>query len=436
MGRIRAVKRAEERHHVGQAASAGIGGLNGDSFLAPSATLEAVEPEHSNGGNGDSSPAPSATLEAVEPEHSNGGNGDSSPAVSATLEAVEPEHTNGGSGDSSLAASATREPIEPEHSNGGNGDSSPAASATLEAVKPEHANGGNGNSSVATSGTSGPVFGAPYASSRSFFKAVRKPHWELPAPAERLEPSRDSKSLSPDGFRHLALLAGEESRLVFPTNPNGLAAEQFRLLRRTLIRESDTGAVLLITSPAAGDGKTFTSVNLASCLAESGSPTLLVEMDVRRPKIAEVLSRGIEPPGLEDALAGKVEPSRVVHGIRELNLYVAMVAKTPENPSRLVSGPGIKRFLAWAREHFLWVVLDAPPVIPVADVTELLPLADAALLIVRAQGTPRELAKRAVEMMGKHLRGVIFNEVTVESNPHYRYMREYDSPQKTYGKSG
>lgn len=269
-----------------------------------------------------------------------------------------------------------------------------------------------------------------------FFKAARKPHWELPTPAERLEPSRDSKSPSPDGFRHLAFLAGEESRLVFPTNPNGLAAEQFRLLRRTLIRESDTGAVLLITSPAAGDGKTFTSVNLASCLAESGSPTLLVEMDVRRPKIAEILSHGIEPPGLEDALAGKVEPSRVVHGIRELNLYAAMVAKTPENPSRLVSGPGIKRFLAWAREHFLWVVLDAPPVLPVADVTELLPLADTALLIVRAQGTPRELAKRAVEMMGKHLRGVIFNEVTVDSNPHYRYMREYDSPQKADGKSG
>jgi capsular exopolysaccharide synthesis family protein len=368
MGRIRAAKRAEGRRHihVGQAASAGIGGLDGDSFLASSATLEAVEPEQIKGGNG---------------------------------------------------------------------DSSPAVSATLEAVKPEHGNGGNRNSSLATSGTSGPaVFGAPYSSSRSFFKAVRKPHWELPA-AERLEPSRDSKSPSPpDGFRHLALLAGEESRLVFPTNPNGLAAEQFRMLRRTLIRESDTGAVLLITSPAAGDGKTFTSVNLASCLAESGSPTLLVEMDVRRPKIAEVLSRGIEPPGLEDALAGKVEPPRVVHGIRELNLYVAMVAKTPENPSRLVSGPGIKRFLAWAREHFLWVVLDAPPVIPVADVTELLPLADAALLIVRAQGTPRELAKRAVEMMGKHLRGVIFNEVTVESNPHYRYMREYDSPQKTDGK--
>jgi capsular exopolysaccharide synthesis family protein len=416
MGRIRAAKRAEERRdvHVGQAASAEISGLNGDAFLAPSATLEAAELEHTNGGNRDSSLA-----------------------VSATLEAVEPKHSNGGNGDSSVAASATLEPVEPKQINGGSGDSSHAASGTLQAVEPEHADGGNGNSSLATRGTSGPgLDGTPHSSSRSFFKAVRKPHWELPKPTERLEPSRDFKSPSPDGFRHLALLAGEESRLVFPTNPNGLAAEQFRLLRRTLIRESDTGAVLLITSPAAGDGKTFTSVNLASCLAESGSPTLLVEMDVRRPKIAEVLSRGIEPPGLEDALAGKVEPSRVVHGIRELNLYVAMVAKAPENPSRLVSGPGIKSFLAWAREHFLWVVLDAPPVIPVADVTELLPLADAALLIVRAQGTPRELAKRAVEMMGKHLRGVIFNEVTVESNPHYRYMREYDSPQKTDGKSG
>jgi Mrp family chromosome partitioning ATPase len=70
-------------------------------------------------------------------------------------------------------------------------------------------------------------------------------------------------------------------------------------------------------------------------------------------------------------------------------------------------------------------VLDAPPVLPAADVPELLPFADAALLVIRAQTTPRELAKRAIEMLGKQLRGVVFNEVTVDSNPHYRYLSQY-----------
>jgi Mrp family chromosome partitioning ATPase len=81
--------------------------------------------------------------------------------------------------------------------------------------------------------------------------------------------------------------------------------------------------------------------------------------------------------------------------------------------------------LTWARENFLWVVLDAPPVLPAADVSELLPFADAALLVIRARNTPRDLSKRAIELLGKHLRGVIFNEVTVDSDPDYRYLSGY-----------
>ena len=255
--------------------------------------------------------------------------------------------------------------------------------------------------------------------------------WSTKKPLGR---SRDFESTN--GYRHLTLLANEEARLVFQTAPNGLAAEQFRLLRRTLTQEFESGAVLLITSPAMGDGKTLTSVNLASCLAESGQPTLLVEADIRRPTIRKILSAGVEPPGVEDVLARNVEPRRAVHGIKELNLYAAMVTRIPDNPAQLIGGPGVKDFLAWARENFLWVVLDAPPTLPAADVSELLPFADAALLVIRAQSTPRELARQAVEILGRHLRGVVFNEVTVNSNPHYRYLNNYYYSQTTDSKSG
>lgn len=254
------------------------------------------------------------------------------------------------------------------------------------------------------------------------------------ATGKELAPSRDFGSVN--GYRHLNLLANEESRLVFQIEPNGLAAEQFRLLRRNLAREFETGAVLLITSPAMGDGKSLTSVNLASCLAESGQPTLLIEADIRRPSIRPIFGSAIEPPGVEDVLALNVEPRRVVHGIKELNLYAAIVTRIPYNPAQLIGGPGVKRFLAWARENFLWIVLDAPPTLPAADVSELLRFADAAVLVVRAQSTPRELAKQSVEILGKHLRGVIFNEVTVDSNPHYRYLNNYYYPQTPNSKSG
>ena len=229
----------------------------------------------------------------------------------------------------------------------------------------------------------------------------------------------------PNGFRYVTPLTQGESRLVFQTDPQGFAAEQFRLLRRTLNHQFEAGGVLLITSPGMGDGKTLTSVNLCSCLADADHTTLLVEADIRRPTIREVLGCEISPPGIEDALRETVEPCKAVHCIQTLNLCAAMVVKAPVNPSQLISGPGLKNFLAWARNRFHWVVLDAPPVLPAADVSELLPLADAALLVVRAHATPKELSKRAIEMLGKRLSGVIFNEVTVDSNPDYQYLSHY-----------
>jgi Mrp family chromosome partitioning ATPase len=238
---------------------------------------------------------------------------------------------------------------------------------------------------------------------------------------DRFGVSRDAKP--PNVFRHLPLFVREESRLVFKTDPGGLAAEQFRLLRQTLKQEFATGAVLLITSPGMGDGKTLTSVNLCTSLVDSEHPTLLLEMDVRRPKIREILANEIEPPGLEDALAGKVEPSQAIYWIKELNLHAAMVIKIPENPCQLISG--VKHFLEWARKHFFWILLDAPPVLPTADVSEILTFSDAALLVIRANSTPRELSKRTIELLGRRLRGVIFNEVTVSSNPDYCYLSDY-----------
>src|SRR5215467_7932947 len=148
---------------------------------------------------------------------------------------------------------------------------------------------------------------------------------------------------SPNGFRKLILPAAEESRLVFRTDPLGLAAEQFRLLRQSLTNEFSNGAALLLTSPSIGDGKTLTSINLTSCLAETGSPTLLIEVDTRRPAIAQALNCTIESPGLEDALPGTVEPTEVIHWIEELNFHAALITKVPENPFNLTSK--IKEFV-------------------------------------------------------------------------------------------
>src|SRR5271170_862108 len=103
--------------------------------------------------------------------------------------------------------------------------------------------------------------------------------------AEEPAVARPAVPASRNGFRGLTLPRKENSRLIFHTDSHGMAAEQYRLLRRKLTQEFSNGGVLMVTSPTVGDGKTLTSINLCSCLAEGGEPTLLVEADMRRPTV-------------------------------------------------------------------------------------------------------------------------------------------------------
>jgi len=232
---------------------------------------------------------------------------------------------------------------------------------------------------------------------------------------------------SHNGYRHWELPFRGDSRLVFHTDAFGLAAEQFRLLRRKLIHRFGDGGVLIVTSPTQGDGKTLTSINLCSCLAETGDPTLLFEADMRKPTLAKVLSCPLQGPAMEDVLAGVAQPSEAIHRIEQLHFHAAMFGRAPQDASKFVNGRRLRELLSWARNNFRWIVLDTPPVLPGADVADLMPQADAVLLVIRADGTPRELCKRAFEMLGKRLSGVILNSATVDSNPHYRYLSNYYS---------
>jgi polysaccharide biosynthesis transport protein len=161
-----------------------------------------------------------------------------------------------------------------------------------------------------------------------------------------------------------------------------------------------------------------------------GEPTLLIEADLRRPTMNKVLGCEPDGPGLEQVLSDGSDPRQAIHLIEDLRLHVAMVANVPPDPSKLINGSGFRQMLAWARSHFRWVVMDATPVLPAADVADLLPQADCVLLVVRAASTPRELAKRTIEILGKRLHGVILNEATIDSNPYYRHLS------KAYGMSG
>jgi capsular exopolysaccharide synthesis family protein len=254
------------------------------------------------------------------------------------------------------------------------------------------------------------------------------------ANSEAAAESDGSMLISPDSRRRITITKRESSRLVFQTDPHGLAAEQFRFLRRALEQRFPKGALLLITSPAPRDGKTLTSINLSACLAESGKSTLLLEGDIRQPAIAKVLGTSGPGHGIEDALTGAADAAETVHYVEDLSFCVSMVANPPADPARVIAGKGSQKLFAWARQHFHWVVLDSPPVFLAADVAHLATLTDTVLLVVRAQSTPRYLVNRAFELFGDRLYGVLMNEATVASNPHYRYLADYRYKGNTFGR--
>jgi len=246
--------------------------------------------------------------------------------------------------------------------------------------------------------------------------------------------SRPSEQVSRTAvdFPHLRLGRGDDSRLVFHTDPRGLAAEQYRLLRRNLEQKFPKGAVLLMTSPAPRDGKTLSAANLCSCLADSGRSTLLLECDLRQPSLRKLMRTAADSTtGIEAVLAGSAAPEAAVRFVEDLSVHVALVQTAPPNPSQLIRGAGMRNFLAWAREHFDWLVVDGPPIFPAADVAEISPLTDAVLMVVRARNTSRHLISKSVDLLGSRLFGVVLNEANVESNAYYQYLS--DSPKTKSG---
>ena len=228
-----------------------------------------------------------------------------------------------------------------------------------------------------------------------------------------------------NGYKHIHAQLTDNSRLAYYLQPHGLVSEQLRFLRRSLHQDMPNGGVLIVSSPAAADGKTLTAVNLAACLGDSGDTTLIADVDTRRPGLHSTIECETTQHGIEEAFAENVQPHDVVQYIEELKLHAAFVSAVPTDPSKLISGAGVGKFLTWARENFRWTVLDTPPVVPVGDVSKLLPLVDAVLLVIRAHQTPRDLTKRAFELMGSHLYGVIMNETESESTTRYSYFSRY-----------
>ena len=219
----------------------------------------------------------------------------------------------------------------------------------------------------------------------------------------------------------LTLRPSKGSRLVFVTEPHGLAVEQYKLLRRRLCALSPRGGLLLVTSPGAAEGKTLTSVNLAWCLAEDGHATCLVDLDFRAPGVLVTLGCKTESDGVTEVLAGKSAISRVIRQVGARPLYVLGIKERLLSPAKQLASSTLKPLLQDLKDTFEWVVLDMAPSIPMSDVAEVLPHVDGALMVVRSGKTAKNLIGPTTELLGSKLWGVVLNDSMVKGSSYYGY---------------
>ena len=191
--------------------------------------------------------------------------------------------------------------------------------------------------------------------------------------------------------------------------------------------ESLRHKVLAITSAVAGEGKTLLSAKLALQLASSGrKKVLLVEVDFRKPDIAKVMR--LSPlPGLSEYLSGAVPGKSVFQNSLQPGLFVVPAGTLTGTPADLLTGDRFKKFLKTVASEFDIVLLDCPPILPVADTLNLRGQVGGFVFVYRAGMTPHKMFKKAVDEIGeKNVLGVILNDVKRQSQKYYsRYYGKY-----------
>ncbi len=191
------------------------------------------------------------------------------------------------------------------------------------------------------------------------------------------------------------------------------AQESFRVLCQRLlqVRELRRLQTVLVTSAVPREGKTVVAINLAATLARSSSAVLLVDADLRHPRLPVL---GIAPrPGLADYLAGRIELTQAIFRVDPLGFYYLAAGFASTNPSELIQKPALQEFISQAAAAFDWVIFDSPSINLFADPRHLATLVDGVLLVVRENVTPKEAAEKSLAALDKaFIVGMVFNAST------------------------
>lgn len=212
-------------------------------------------------------------------------------------------------------------------------------------------------------------------------------------------------------------------------------AESFRQIRTNLqfAHVSNSSKTVLVTSSLPGEGKTTTATNLAIAMAQAGQTVVLVDADLRRPRVDEYL--GLDRnAGLTTALVGTADINDLLQPWGSDDLYVLTSGQIPPNPSELLGSEAMSKLIGRLEEVFDAVIIDAPPLLPVTDAAVLAQEVGGVVLVVgssRVKSPDLQRSLASLEMVGADLLGLVVNLVPSKGPDAYGYYSYDTTPQQS-----
>lgn len=221
--------------------------------------------------------------------------------------------------------------------------------------------------------------------------------------------------------------ANGRAELLIGANPNQQIAEAYRQLRTAVLLSTPGRApkTLLVSSCVPAEGKTTSSINLAISLAQTNARVLLIDADLRRPRLRTVFGMNGKQ-GLSTYLSRTMSEPELLEMIQQYgasNLHVLTAGPVPPNPAELLGSEQMRRLIKTLEPHYDYIVIDSAPVASFTDGVLVSSMVDGVLMVVRCGKTPREALNRSRQMLlagGANILGAILNQVEMRSTNYYQ----------------
>ena len=228
------------------------------------------------------------------------------------------------------------------------------------------------------------------------------------------------------------------STILIGADGNEALSEAYSSLRTSILLSSSgrPPRVILITSSQPGEGKTTTAVNLSIALVQLGGRVLVVDSDMRRPRISTWLKLPATQAGLSTYLTGQFPLEDVLMETQVPNLYAVPCGPNPPNPAELLSSSLMRQFVEQSEKKFDYILLDSPPVLHVSDARILATQVEAVILVVHSGVVSREAvndAKQQLLRVNGNIIGVALNNVDLAASGYDYYDRYYRGYGYKYG---